>query len=102
MKFHTKQGDTRTALKATLLDASGAPVDLTGCTVRFRMSCKIDRQVQVLDAAAGEVMMVFESEDVAKPGLFRAEFKVEYPDGRVETFPNSGHITVYIEGGVCK
>lgn len=101
MRFYTKQGDTRTALKATLKEASGNPVNLTGCSVRFRMGCLIDRETQVLDAAEGKVLVVFESADVAKPGIYKAEFVVEYPDGRKETYPNRGHITVYIEGRVC-
>jgi nitrogen fixation protein FixH len=101
VRFNTKVGDTRTALKATLKDASGNPVDLTDCTVRFKMGCLIDREVQVVDAPGGKVLMVFEAADVAKPGLFRAEFTVTYRDGRVEVYPNSGYITVYIEGRVC-
>lgn len=102
MIFRTKQGDTRTALKATLLNAAGAAVDLTGCTVRFKMGCSIDREAQKLDAETGKVLVVFESADVANPGIYRAEFAVTHPDGRVEKFPNSGHITIMIEGSVCK
>lgn len=101
MIFRTKQGDTRTAMRATMLDVNGSPVNLTGCAVRFRTGCAIDREVQVLDPAAGKVLVVFESADVAKPGIYRAEFAVTHPDGRVEKFPNSGYITIMIEGSVC-
>ena len=98
MRFHTKQGDTRNALKATLIDSSGSPADLTGSTVRFKMDCLIDRVVPVVD---GQVLVAFEPSEVEKPGIYKAVFEVEYPDGRIETFPSKGYITIYIQGGVC-
>lgn len=99
--FITKRGDTRTAIKATLKDATGQPVDLTGCQVKFIMSkqnggAKINRDALVQDAANGVVWFVFEANEVDEIGTFKGEFEVTYGDGRVETFPNDGYIIVQI------
>lgn len=101
--FRTKQYNTRNAFKATLNEANGSPVDLTGATVRFFMASRagvtmINRQMQV--GANGEVLIVFDPVDVAEPGIFNAEIIVEYSDGRKEIHPNEGYIRVYIESSI--
>jgi hypothetical protein len=98
MTFTTKQYDTKTALKATLQDANGNAVDLTGATVYFRMGNVINRQALVQEN--GDVWFVFETDEVANPGYYRAEFHVEHADGRKEIFPNSGYIKVIIEPNI--
>lgn len=100
--FHTKRGDTRTAIKATLKDAKEQPVDLTNCRVKFIMTkiggktAKINREAIIKDAANGIVWFVFEANEVDEAGTYRAEFEVTYADGRVETFPNADYITIII------
>lgn len=97
-----KRGDTRHALKATLKDSSGSPVDLTGCTVTFCMaplgrSATVSRAVDIHDTAGGEVWVVFAPGETDIPGgYYRAEFRVTYGDGRRETFPNDGYINIQI------
>ena len=96
-----KRGDTRHALKAILKDSSGSPVDLTGCAVSFYMAPlgrppTISRQVDVHDAEGGEVWVVFAPGETDISGVYRAEFRVTYGDGRRETFPNDGYISIQI------
>ena len=97
--FTTKQGDTRTALKATLTTASGeALTDVA--SIKFRMSDtlyknKIDRHVDIV--ALPEVAVIFTPAEVATEGNYYGEFVVEYTDSKVETFPNSGYINIKIE-----
>ena len=96
-----KRGDTRMAIRATLKTPTGAAVDLTGATVRFLLAdlrgvLKIDKQIDVLDATEGKVMVVLEATEVDVAGSFRAEFEVTFDDGRVETYPNDGYISVKI------
>ena len=96
-----KRGDTRHAIKAILKDNDGDPVDLTGCEVKFIMAplgrpAAIDREVHVQDAGAGEVWVVWVPGDTDISGIYRAEFKVTYLDGRKETFPNDGYIGINI------
>lgn len=96
-----KRGDTRHAIKAILKDASGAPVDLSGCSVDFHMAplgrpAVINRAVHIQDAAKGEVWVVWSPRETDISGVYRAEFKVVYPDGRKETFPSTGYININI------
>ena len=41
-------------------------------------------------------MYPIESNAVDQTGIFKAEFKVIYSDGRTDTFPNDGYINIYI------
>lgn len=100
--FTCKRGDTRTALKATLLSAKGVPEDLTGAHVRVMMAAPdstnlvVDREALIYDASAGVVLVVWDPSEVQVAGTFRAEFEVRYPDGKIESYPNAGFIPVNI------
>ena len=79
MKITIKQGDTRTALRATLMGADNSPVDLTGASVRFvmgerRYSPIISREAVIVDAVGGQVF-TFEPGDTDKPSSYQAEFR---------------------------
>lgn len=96
-----KRGDTRHAIKAILRDASGDPVDLTGCSVKFVMAplsrpATVCREPHIENAKNGEVWVVWAPGETDKSGIYRAEFKVTYPDGRVETFPETSYIGISI------
>jgi len=96
-EFITKQGDARTALKATLTTADGT-FD-SASKVYFRMadtfgSEKINREVDVADLP--NVVVIFKAEEVAEAGDFYGEFAVEYTDGKVGTIPNSDYIHIVI------
>lgn len=93
-----KQGDTRHAIKATLKDVNGNPVDLTGSTVKFFMANRqretlIDKEALQHD---GQVWAIFEDGETDTPGLMEAEFRVSYSDGRIETFPHDGYLQIKI------
>ena len=96
-----KRGDTRHAIKAVLKDSAGTPVDLTECEVSFHMAplgrpAIISRAAHVEDAAAGEVWLVWAPGETDIAGVYRAEFEVVYQDGRRETFPGDGYISIQI------
>lgn len=96
-----KRGDTRNCIKAILKDSAGSPVDLTGCEVKFHMAplCRpaiVSRGAHIEDAAAGEVWVVWAPGETDTTGVYRAEFEVVYEDGRRETFPNDGYISIQI------
>jgi len=93
-----KRGDTRPALKATL-KSNGAPVDLSGASVRFVMKGQgltIDRQAEIVDAAGGVVRVVFEPGDTDQSGTYHAEFEATFSDGRKETYPSHGYVQIQI------
>lgn len=96
-----KRGDSRNCIKAVLKDSAGTPVDLTDCSVGFHMAplsrpAVISRAAHVEDAAAGEVWFVWAPGETDTAGVYRAEFEVVYKDGRRETFPNNGYISIQI------
>lgn len=106
MRLTFKQGDTRHAIRAYLKNHAGQTVDLSFASVLFimRRNCgQVTLEKQALIGEDNSVNVVFQSGETDIPGKYSAEFEVTYNDGRVETFPNSGYITVFIEnriGGV--
>lgn len=89
-----KRGDTRNAISADLFK-NGEPADLSECSVLFYMERKINGgYAQIIDG--NTVVYPLEKSVVNTSGVFRAEFKAVYPDGRVETYPNDRFITVKI------
>lgn len=100
--FYLKAADTAPVLEATLEDASGEPIDLTGASVGFAMieprngATVIDAGANVADAANGLVRYPWADGDTDTPGRYRAEFVVTYADGTVETFPNAGYHDIII------
>lgn len=106
MRISIKQGDTRHAIRATLKTVDSVPVDLTGARIVFKMSNRYEGLAinrEAVYETDGKVHFVFEGTETDKAGMYESEFEVTYTDGRVETFPHSGRIQVYIEkriGGV--
>lgn len=96
-----KRGDTRNCIKAVLKDATGSPVNLTGCEVKFLMAplgrqANCSRAAHIQDALNGEVWVVWAPGETDISGVYRAEFEVLYDDGKRETFPNDGYINIQI------
>lgn len=102
MPFYIKKNDTSPAMLATLQDAKGIAIDLTGASVRFHMrpisggEVTVDKPATVVTPDNGIVQYDFASQDTEKTGTYKAEFEVTYSDARIETFPNDGYISVVI------
>ncbi len=102
MTFYVKQNDTSPAMLATLQDAEGNAVNLTGATVRFHMRSVgggnpvVDAAATVVTAASGIVRYNWVAADTDTVGTYQAEFEVTYADASIETFPNDGYIVVQI------
>lgn len=100
--FYLKQSDTSPPILATLKDAAGVAVDLSGTTVRFIMTNKatavkvVDAPAEITDAGTGQVRYRWVSPETDVPAAYKAEFEVHWTDGTYETFPNSTYITVKI------
>jgi hypothetical protein len=78
-----KQGDTRTGIRATLIGPDNKPVDLTNATVRFLMADQkyapvLSRQAAIVDAAAGQVLVVFEPGDTDSELILVGVSRVTY------------------------
>lgn len=94
--FYLKRGDTSPSLDYEL-----EPVgDLAGASCAFNM---MDSEgLPVVDAVAATILepktvrYSWRPQDTDTAGTYRAEFRVTYADGRHETFPNAGFITVLV------
>lgn len=92
---------------ATLQDANGDSVDITGAAVRFHMrrtgvaTTTIDASATIVTAETGIVRYDWQSGDTASVGSYQVEFEVTYIDGAIETFPNKGYIAVEIGDDVA-
>jgi hypothetical protein len=101
--FYIKQNDTASFLTRDLKDAFGAPVNVTGATVKFSMrvkpagSIKVDAQLAVIvTAGTGRVRYEWLAANTDTADEYEGEFQVEYGNGRIQTFPNDGHIPIVI------
>lgn len=107
MTFYVKQNDTSPAILATLQDANGTAIDVTGASVRFHMrsiggtSTVVDAAATIVTAASGIVRYDWDAADTASIGSYQAEFEVTYADASVETFPNDGYIRVEIKDDIA-
>ena len=103
--FYIKQNDTASFITRDLKDAFGAPVNVTGATVVFSMrvkpagTLKVTRQPCVIvTAGTGRVRYEWNPSDgdTNTADEYEAEFQVTYANGKIQTFPNDGHIPVVI------
>lgn len=107
MTFTIVQNDTAPPISSRLTD-SGTPVDLNTeniGNVRFHMENKykeividddLTGRVNVVDPDLGEVEYVWKTGQTENIGTYRAEWQVLYDDGKIETFPSSGKVTIEI------
>lgn len=97
--FQIKRGDTGPGIRYALQPSD---VSLSGATVRFQMQTAtkretvIDQPASIVTAQPPVVEYAWQPGDTASAGRYEAEFRVEYTDGTVETFPNSGFISVHV------
>lgn len=98
-----KQDDLLPLIVATLLTSDGDPMDLTGCTVTFRMR-KFGVSALTVNAACAVVSPAYSgvvaytwldgNTDIA--GLYFAEFEVVTGTGSRTTFPNTDALLVQV------
>ena len=101
MAFNIKQNDTSPSLQATLNDASGTVIILTGASVRFHMKAldgtvKVDAAMTVTDNLNGVVQYDWQTGDTDTVGSYSVEFEVTYFDNTIETFPNNQNLTISV------
>ena len=101
--FYIKENDTASFLTRDLKDAFGAPVNVTGAAVVFSMrvkpagSLKVTRQVcAVVAAGTGRVRYEWIADDTDTADEYEGEFQVTYANGKIQTFPNDGHLPIVV------
>lgn len=93
-----KQYDDGVGIRAVLENPDGV-VDLTNATVDFY----VDEHIigcEKTDEENGEVLVTFESTHTEKVGIYKGVFRVQFDDGRRETFPTKGYEKVIIEANI--
>ena len=102
-----KQNDTAPAIAEQLLDGLGAPVVLTGASVKFMAwfpgdaAIKVNAAATITDAATGKVSYTPTATDTNTIGDLMAEWQVTFSGGAIETFPNSGHQKVRVTDDIA-
>lgn len=100
-----KRHDTYPVLTATLSDAAGTAVDVSGATIKFIMR-KVGETEPTVNAAMtfvtdgtnGQVKYTWQTGDTEDAGLYYCEYQVTYAGGEVQTFPTVGFDKVHIYG----
>jgi len=92
-----KRNDTRPSFTATLVDATGAAVDLTGASVLFLMrnprtrALKVSGAMVIVSEPLGQVRYDWAAGDTDKAAVYQVECQVTFGDSTIETFPNGSH-----------
>lgn len=101
--FLMTKNDLLPELTATLQDADGVAVDLSGATgIEFHMvpvgssTPKVNATAAFVDQANGRVKYSWTGTDTDTAGEFYGEFEVAW-GAFTETFPNGEHIVVRIQ-----
>ena len=105
--FYIKQNDTASFLTRDLKDAFGAPVNVTGATVNCSMRVKPagtvkvdDQDAVIVTAGTGRVRYEWTAANTNTADEYEGEFQVTYANGKIQTFPNDGHIPIVITDDV--
>jgi len=105
--FYIGQNDTAAPITRDLKDAFGAPVNVTGASVRFSMRVKPAGTVKVDAASAtvvnggiGRVRYTFSATNTNTADEYEGEFEVTFSDGSIQTFPNRGYIPVVVQDDI--
>lgn len=102
--FYIKQNDTAPSIEAALSDSNGRVKSMANASVvRFHMQDENgnllveDGVGTIVNPTKGIVAYEWQSGDTANTGIHSAEFEIQYTNGQIETFPNTGYIKVIIK-----
>ena len=105
--FYIGQNDTASPITRDLKDAFGAPVNLTGASVKFSMrvkpagTVKVDGEdATVVTAGIGRVRYTFTAANTNPADEYEGEFECTFSDGTVQTFPNRGYIPIIVQDDI--
>jgi len=102
--FYIKQNDTAPSIEAALKDSNGRVKSMANASVvRFHMKDENGNALvtsgvgTIVNATKGIIAYEWQTGDTSNTGIHSAEFQIEYTNGQIETFPNTGYIKVIIK-----
>jgi hypothetical protein len=106
--FEIGEGDFLPELRRAITDDAGAPLDLTGATVKFSMA-SIDGPAKITSAPAsiigdpkdGVVGYTWHGTDTDTPGWYIGEFRPTFPDTRSARVPTSEKLHIFVSKKVA-
>jgi len=104
-EFVIKRGDLEPPITATIKDATGAVVNLTGATspvlilkpIAGGSAQRLSTGTTLLDATNGRIRHAWQSGETTTAGSYFAEWEVSWPTSRPQTFPTEGTFMVVVE-----
>ena len=99
--FTIKQSDNVPSLTQTITDSTGAPVDLTNCSVSFVLRTLtsatplINAPAAIVDATAGKVAFNFTTSQTSVAGQFMATWQI-HNGTNIFSVPTTGYLSVLI------
>lgn len=101
--FFLASTDQLPSITAQLLKPDKTPMDLTGCTIVFRMQIDDASTPTISGAGAivgnptqGNVQYDWAPSDTLAAGTYNAEWVVTVPGGKLISFPNDRYMTIEI------
>src|SRR5262245_7869430 len=96
-----RQNDRLPSIAATLKNADGTAIDLTGATVKFQMNSaagvnKINTAATVLVAASGTVQYDWGATDTDTAGEYVGCWEITFGSGKKTTCPNGSNYSITI------
>lgn len=97
-----RQNDRLPSIAATLKDATGAAIDLTGATVKFQMNAvvgganKVNASATVVTAASGTVQYDWAAGDTDTSGEYTGCWEITFSNGKKLTCPNGSNYSITI------
>jgi hypothetical protein len=93
------KNDLRPSILATLKNADGTVVDLTGCSAKFHMrqneTAIINKDATIITPpTAGQVRYDWASGDTNYSGMCHGEFEITFGDGKKQSFPTKGDFEI--------
>lgn len=102
--FYIKQNDTAPSIEVALKNSNGRVKSMeNAASVKFHMNDENNNPLvengtgTIINAAKGIVAYEWQTGDTSSVGVHSAEFQIEYTNGQIETFPNTGYIKVIIK-----
>ena len=107
--YYIKQNDTTPSFEAICRKGDGSPASLTGATVKFFMRLLPAGAVKISSgtmttvgvATKGRQNYAWAASDTDTAGTYEAEIQATYTDGKIQTFPPVGYITVEITDDIA-